>query len=48
MEHSINLSSCHFIKGIAPSSAQKIMKKIKTVFKGADIEDIVDLDILDT
>jgi hypothetical protein len=48
MEHSIDLSACHFIKGIAPSSAQKIMKKIKHAFKEADIKDTVDLDALDT
>ena len=48
MEHSIDLSACHFIKGVAPSSTQKIMKKIKRAFEEADIEDTADLDVLDT
>jgi hypothetical protein len=48
LEHSIDLSACHFIKGVAPLSAQKIMKKIKRTFEEADMKDTADLDVLDT
>lgn len=47
MEHSIDLAACHFIQDVAPSSTQKIIKKIKHALRDADIEDTVDLDALD-
>ena len=47
MEHSIDLAACHFIQDVAPSSTQKIIKKIKHALQDADIEDTVDLDALD-
>jgi hypothetical protein len=47
MEHSIDLAACHFIQDVAPSSTQKVIKKIKHALKDADIEDTVDLDALD-
>jgi hypothetical protein len=47
MEHSIDLAACHFIQAVAPSSKQKIVKKIKCAFEEAAIEDTVNLDALD-
>ena len=47
MEHSIDLAACHFIWAVAPSSTQKIIKKLKCTFRDAAIEDTVDLDALD-
>ena len=47
MEHSIDLTACHFIQDVAPSSKQKILKKIKHALQDADVEDTVDLDALD-
>jgi hypothetical protein len=48
MEHSIDLSACHFIQDVAPSSTSKLVKKIKEVFKDADVEGDIDLDALDS
>jgi len=48
MEHSIDLSACHFIKEVAPSSTSKLLKKIKQAFKDADLDETVDLDTLDS
>ena len=47
MEHSINLSAKHFVNAIAHSSTQKLLKKIKNVFDGAELADDLDLDVLD-
>ena len=47
MEHSIDLAACHFIQDVAPSSTQKIIKKIKDTLRDADVEDTGDLDALD-
>ena len=47
MEHSIDLTACHFIQDVTPSSTQKIIKKIKDTLWDADTEDSVDLDALD-
>ena len=48
MEHSIDLSACHFIQDVAPSSTSKLVKKVKEVLQDADIEDNIDLDALDS
>jgi hypothetical protein len=47
MEHSIDLSACHFVQEVLPSSTSKLLKKIKKAFEDADISDMVDLDALD-
>jgi hypothetical protein len=47
MEHSIDLSACHFVQEVSPSSTSKLLKKIKKAFDDADISDTVDLDALD-
>jgi hypothetical protein len=47
MEHSLHLSAKHFVQAIAPSSAQKIAKKIKSVLQKAEIDGEIDLDMLD-
>ena len=47
MEHSIDLAACHFIQDVSPSSAQKIVKKLKHALKDVAIDDEVDLDTLD-
>ena len=48
MEHSIDLSACHFVQEVSPSSTSKLLKKIKKAFEDADISDTVDLDTLDS
>jgi len=48
MEHTINLSACHFIQHVSPSSTSKLLKNIKKAFENADITDTVDLDALDS
>ena len=40
MEHSIDLSACHFIQDVSPSSTQKLLKKIKAAFHDTDVGDI--------
>ena len=47
MVHSVDLSACHFIQDVAPSSTSKLIKKIKGAIKDADIKDDIDLDTLD-
>ena len=49
MEHSIDLSACHFIQDVSPTSTQKIVKKLKHTLKDVAIDgsDAVDLDALD-
>lgn len=47
MEHSIDLAACHFIQEVAPSSTQKIIRKIKDTLWDVDVEDTVDFDALD-
>jgi len=42
MEHSIDLSACHFIQEVSPSSMSKLLKKIKKAFEDTDISDMVD------
>jgi hypothetical protein len=48
MEHSIDLTAHHFVQAVSPSSASKLVKKIKKAFEGADISDTVELDELDS
>lgn len=48
MEHSIDLSACHFVQEVSLSSTSKLMKKIKKAFEDAEISDTVDLDVLDS
>ena len=48
MEHSIDLSACHFVQEVSPSSASKLLKKIKKAFEDAEISDTIDLDTLDS
>jgi hypothetical protein len=47
MEHSVDLSANHFVQAVAPSSAQKVLKKIRSAFAGIDINNDLDLDGLD-
>ena len=48
MEHSIDLSACHFVQEVSPLSTSKLLKKIKDAFENANISDTVDLDALDS
>jgi hypothetical protein len=48
MEHSIDLSACHFVQEVSPSSTSKLLKKIKKAFENAEISDTDDLDVLDS
>jgi hypothetical protein len=47
MEHSIDLSAKHFVNAVAPSSTQKLLKKIKHAFEGVELDNDLDLDALD-
>jgi hypothetical protein len=47
MEHSVDLSANHFVQAVAPSSAQKVLKKIRSAFEGININNDLDLDGLD-
>ena len=42
----MHLSAKHFVQAIAPSSPQKITKKIKSVLQDAEINGEVDFDFL--
>ena len=46
MEHAVHLAAGHFIKGIAPTSAQALIKKVKQAVQSGNIDD-VDLDDID-
>ncbi|KAF8156025.1 hypothetical protein B0H34DRAFT_517919 [Crassisporium funariophilum] len=50
MEHSVDLSAKTFVQTISPSSARKVLAKIKRAFKATSIDDsnTFDIDELDT
>jgi hypothetical protein len=49
MEHSVDLSARHFIQEVSPSTAQKLIAKIKAAFQDADLDSTnPDLNDLDT
>jgi hypothetical protein len=47
MEHSLHLSAKHFVQAVAPSSPQKIARKIKNALRNAEMNGEVNLDMLD-
>jgi hypothetical protein len=47
MEHTINLSAGRFIKEVAPTSVQALLKKVQRAVKNAGTDDGIDLDHLD-
>lgn len=47
MEHSVHVSAGHFIEGVGPTSASKVMKKVKEMLGKAHAGDD-DLDQLDS
>jgi hypothetical protein len=47
MEHTINLSAARFIKEVAPTAVQVLLKKVQHAVKNAGTDDGVDLDGLD-
>jgi hypothetical protein len=49
MEHSVDLSAHHFIQEVSPSTARKLITKIKAAFQDADLDsENPDLDDLNT
>ena len=44
MEHAVHLAAGHFIKGVAPTSGQALLHKVKDAFKGADMDDMEEYD----
>jgi len=38
MEHSVDLSAHHFLQEVSPSTAQKLIAKIKAAFQNADLD----------
>ena len=49
MEHSVDLSAYHFIQEVSPSTARKLITKIKVAFQDADLDsENPDLDDLNT
>ena len=49
MEHSVDLSAHHFIQEVSPSTARKLIAKIKAAFQDADLDsENLDLDDLNT
>jgi hypothetical protein len=47
MEHSLHLGAGHFVKGVAPTSSPKILKKVQRVLQNARDGGAYDLDQLD-
>ena len=47
MEHSLHLGAGHFVKGVAPTSSRKILKKVQRVLQNARENGAYDLDELD-
>lgn len=47
MEHSLHLGAGHFVKGVAPTSSRKILKKVHRVVQDAHDSGAYDLDQLD-
>jgi hypothetical protein len=50
MEHSVDLSAKNFVQAVSPSSARKIIKKMKSALRAIDNDNSgsVDLDDIDT
>jgi hypothetical protein len=48
MEHSLHLGAGHFVKGVAPTSSRKILKKVQRIVQNARENGAYDLDELDT
>jgi hypothetical protein len=46
MEHVVHLAASHIMQEIAPSSAQKLLKKAKEAMKNAGIDEDLDIDQL--
>jgi hypothetical protein len=47
MEHSLHLEAGHFVKGVAPTSSRKILKKVQRAVRKACDDGACDLDQLD-
>ena len=48
MEHSLHLGAGHFVRGVAPTSSSKILKKVQHGVRNAHDSGTCDLDQLDT
>jgi hypothetical protein len=46
MEHSLHLGAGHFVRGVAPTSSRKILKKVQCVVQNACDGEAYDLDQL--
>src|SRR6266436_1960134 len=48
MEHAVHLGAGHFIKVVSPTSARALVKKIRKVFRNAQLDDDnIDFDALE-